>query len=132
MNSLEIQTNKSRIAFLTFIHLLSLVLGIAVVYYIYVFGFISITLIFVMSVFLLIFPILFYINLKVILNSEAGLIMNDKGILDNIQITKLGLIEWKNIKGFRTTRMFFSDILLLDIIDTDVLMKNLNLSLIHI
>ena len=126
MNNLEIQTNKSRIAFLTFIHLLSLILGIVAVYYIYLFGFISITLILVLSLFLLIFPILLYLNLKVIFNSKAGLIINDKGIIDNIQITKLGLIEWKNVKGFRTTRMFFSDILLLDVLDKDMLMRNLN------
>lgn len=126
MNNLEIQTNKSRIAFLTFIHLLSLILGIVGVYYIYIFGYISITLILVLSFFLLIFPILLYLNLKIIFNSEPGLVINNQGILDNIQITKLGRIEWSNIKGFRTTRMFFSDMLLLDVLDKDVLIKNLN------
>lgn len=126
MINLEIQTNKSRIAFLTFIHLLSLALGIVAVYYIYKFGFISITLILVLSVFLLIFPFLLYLNLKIIGNKDAGLVITNEGILDNIQITKLGLVKWENIKGYRTTRIFFSDLLLLDLLNNEVVMENLN------
>ena len=126
MNKLEVQINKPRIAFLTFIHMLSLILGIITVYYLYEFGYISITLILVLSVFLLIFPFLLYLNLKIIGNSNAGLVISKEGILDNIQITKLGVVKWENIKGYRTTRMFFSDLLLLDLLNNDVVMKNLN------
>jgi len=126
MNNLEIQTNKSRIALLTFIHMLSLSLGIIAVYYIYKFGYISITLILVLSVFLLIFPFLLYLNLKIIGNKNAGLIISNEGILDNIQITKLGLVKWENIKGYRTTRIYFSDLLMLDLLNNEVVMENLN------
>jgi hypothetical protein len=126
MNSLEIQINKSRIAFLTFIHLLSLLLGIVAVYYIYKFGYISVTLILVLSAFLIIFPILLYINLKVIMSNDAGLVINNQGILDNIQVTKLGQIEWQNVKGYRMARMFFSDLILLDLFDNNVLLQNLS------
>ena len=126
MSNLEIQTNKLRIAFITFIHFLTLILGIATIYYLYQFGYIAISLIVIFSVFLLIFPVILYINLKIILNPEAGLIISEKGILDNIQMTKFGLIEWKNIKGIRKTRIYFSDILLLDVLDKELLINGLS------
>ncbi|WP_143394642.1 STM3941 family protein [Flavobacterium branchiophilum] len=126
MHNLEIQTNKTRIVLLTFIHLLSLVFGIIAVYYIYRLGYISIRLVLVLSVFLLIFPFVLYWCLKIIGNSNAGLVINNEGILDNIQFAKFGVVKWENIKGYRTCRVFFSDLILLDLLDNEVVMKNLN------
>jgi len=126
MNNLEIQINKSRIVFLIFAHLLSLLIGILIVYNLYKFGLIPVTLILVLSVFLLIFPFVLYLNLKVINSTDAGLIINDNGITDNIQVVKFGQIEWGNIKGYRVTKMFFSDLLLLDVIDNNILQKKLS------
>ncbi|PDS23476.1 hypothetical protein B0A77_10790 [Flavobacterium branchiophilum] len=103
-----------------------MVFGIIAVYYIYRLGYISIRLVLVLSVFLLIFPFVLYWCLKIIGNSNAGLVINNEGILDNIQFAKFGVVKWENIKGYRTCRVFFSDLILLDLLDNEVVMKNLN------
>jgi hypothetical protein len=60
------------------------------------------------------------------MSNDAGLVINNQGILDNIQVTKLGQIEWQNVKGYRMARMFFSDLILLDLFDNNVLLQNLS------
>ena len=126
MKNLEIHTNKSRLLVQIFCQLLFLAFGISAVYLFHKNGIFSFTLLLFMSVFLLIFPYILYSNIRSVLNKNAGLIVNNTGILDNIQIAKFGVVKWNNIKSYRKMKIMFSNYLLLDLIDNHCVMNSLN------
>jgi hypothetical protein len=126
MKNLEIPINKYRIGFIILLFSLALILGIITIYYMYQINYISIKLVIILSFFLLLFPYILYLNLKIITSNKPGLILNKKGIHDHISVSKLGLIEWTNIKSVQITRVSFSDIILLDVHDRLLIEKNLS------
>jgi len=66
--------------------------------------------------------IIVLIALKYFKNSY-GLTINDKGIIDNSSVVSLGLIEWKDIIGIREKNISTTQILLIDVQDSDKYLK---------
>lgn len=54
----------------------------------------------------------FFIGKK-IFDTKAGLIIDDRGIIDNSNATSIGLIEWEDIQGLKTVEIASTKILML-------------------
>lgn len=125
MKALEISINKKNIIKFHIIYLICLlVLGMLIYYLIVNEGKYLVVGIPIFILFALIYPIILFRSLKIILSKKAGLQMNEIGIVDNIAITKLGIIEWKEINDVRLIKQYFQNFILLDLKNNDKYLVN--------
>lgn len=61
----------------------------------------------------------FAFSIKKFFDKKPGLIIDEKGIIDNTSGVSIGLIEWKSITGFRSKQIMSTRILLIDTNDPE-------------
>lgn len=60
------------------------------------------------------FGICFVFIAKKAFSNKPGLVINDKGIIDNSNATSVGLIEWSDITGMKTLKISSSKIIVIE------------------
>ena len=125
MKTLEIAINKKNLIKFPIIHLICLIaLGLVIYYLIIAEGKYLVIGIPIFIFFAIIYPIILFRTLKIIFSKKAGLLISEIGIVDNIGITNLGIIEWNEINNVRIIKQYFQNFILLDLNNNDKYLSN--------
>ena len=92
-------------------------------YYFYLLGFIT------LFIYVFILMIIAFINLiKFLFNKNAGILINETGIYNNLGIISAGKIQWADISAIKIfqTRRFNIRYLIIELTDNDKYLKNKN------
>lgn len=126
MPTLEIQLDKSRIITLTALFLTSVILALLLAYYLFLDQKFSFKLIIML---LIAIPILIFIigfTIKKVLSNKPALILDSKGILDNINLSEVGTISWNNIVAVNMVKHQYSNFIIIKLANPENILKRLH------
>lgn len=126
MRTLEIQINKNRILLLLVVTAIVIPLGVLLVYFGYLEGEIppELTVVLVFAIpFLMYF---FWTTLQKVINKSPGLVLDNRGILDPMNFSEIGIISWENITQVKIVKHQFSEFLLIQLKNDEVVLNRLS------
>ncbi|HLP63124.1 STM3941 family protein [Flavobacterium sp.] len=126
MTTLEIQTNKIRILSLAFLFVLSICAGVALSYYLYLDGQFSLKLVGVLIFAIPIMLFILWFSGKKIIDKKPGLVLDSRGIIDNVSLSEIGIISWSNITKVSIIKHNYSQFLLIYLKNNDSIMSRLS------
>lgn len=121
MTTFEVATNKIRLALLTLAFLTAVTLAAIVACFILDEQLILVLIFAIPSVFFIV-----WFAVKNISSNKPGLVLNSKGIIDNINLTEAGIITWNNIIHTHLVKYQHSYFIVFQLKDNDAVLGNLS------
>ncbi|RZJ66929.1 MAG: hypothetical protein EOO50_07695 [Flavobacterium sp.] len=126
MKTLTVRTNKPRILFLTLLFTASMFLAAVVMNYLSQRERYSFALIITMVIGIPLLGFVWYQNLKIVTSKLPGLIVDSRGIVDNISFSNIGVISWQHVKGIATATYFSSTFYVIFLDDPGIVTRRLS------
>lgn len=126
MTTVEIKLNKARIITLSLLFLTSVTIAVLLTYYLFLDQKFSFKLILIL---LIAIPILIFVigfTIKKVINNKPALILDSKGILDNINLSDVGTIPWNNITAVSTVKHQYSNFIIINLTHPENILKRLS------
>lgn len=126
MTTVEIKLNKARIITLSLLFLTSVTIAVLLTYYLFLDQKFSFKLILILSIAI---PILIFVigfTIKKVINNKPALILDSKGILDNINLSDVGTIPWNNITAVSTVKHQYSNFIIIKLTHPENILKRLS------
>lgn len=125
MTTLEIPINKFRIAVLSFLFIAVITLGVLLSYYLFLDGHFSIKLIMILVIAIPIAIFVIWFAIKKIISNNPGLVLDSRGVLDNVNLSETGIIPWNNISQINMVNHQSSYFIILHLKNSDNVLNRL-------
>lgn len=126
MRTIEIPLNKNRIILHLIISIIIIFIATTFAYYIYLDGKISLTLTIVLVIGIPYLIYYFLTNLNKIINKKPGLVLDNRGVLDSLGFSEIGIISWENITEAKIIKHNFSEYLIIKVKNNEIIVSKLN------
>jgi hypothetical protein len=125
MKTLEIPINKFRIALLTFLFAATVSLAILLTYYLFFDGHFSIKLILLLLIAIPTLLFVFWVAIKKIISNNPGLVIDSRGVMDNMNLSEIGIITWDNISRVDIVKHQYSYFIIIGLKNIDSVLSRL-------
>ena len=126
MRTIEIPLNKNRIILHLIISILIIFIATTFAYYLYLDGKISLELTIVLVIAIPYLIYYFLSNLNKITNKKPGLVLDNRGVLDCLGFSEIGIISWENITEAKIIKYNFSEYLIIKVKNNELIFSKLN------
>jgi hypothetical protein len=126
MTTLHIPVNKLNIAFRTFLLLFSIISAVILCYVLFLNGKFSFDLILVLLIGLPVLVFILWFSIHKLVSKKPGLILDSRGILDNVDFTDIGVISWHEITEIKLVKYHYSFFLVVYLKNNEMVLNRLN------
>lgn len=125
MKTLEIPLNKFRIAVLALLFVAVVTLAFFLAYYLFLDGVFSVKLIILLIIAIPVLIFIIWFAIKKIISNKPGLVIDSTGILDNVNLSEIGVISWNEISTMNIVNHQSSYFIILHLKDSDKVLNRL-------